>query len=238
MVYNAIMEKLQSMRDPKAIEGMGRYGIRPQHNLGISVTTLRGIAKEIGKDHELALELWDSGIRDARILATLIGEPGKMTEAHAEQWVTDFDSWDVCDGACNTLLSRTDMAYDKALAWSEREEEFVKRAGFTLMATLAVHWKKAEDEEFEPFFKAIVRESGDERNFVKKAVNWALRGIGKRNLELNRKAVLVAEEIEATGTRSGRWIAKDALRELTSDKVRERLAQKEEMQVLRSRKKH
>lgn len=227
LTLDEIMKQLESLTDPKAVEGMGRYGIRPELNFGVSVTTLRKIAKDIGKDHDLAVGLWATGVRDARILATLTADHGLMTSELIEQWVLDFDSWDVCDGCCNALLWRTTNAHLRAVAWSDREEEFVKRAGFVLMATLAVHWKGAVDSDFDPFFHAIIRESDDERNFVKKAVNWALRGIGKRNLSLNKKAVGVAERILATDTKSGRWIARDAIRELGSEKVVERLRQKE-----------
>lgn len=222
------MDRLRSLRNPEAVEGMARYGINHEKNLGVSVTMLRKIGKEIGKDHELALKLWGTGIRDARLLATLVAEPGKVTRELAEKWVLDFDSWDVCDGCCNALLGKTTFAYTLALEWSRRDEEFVKRAGFALMATLAVQDKKASDVTFEPFLEAIIRESYDDRNYVKKAVNWALRSIGKRNLTLNRRAVDAAREIDARGTRSARWIAKDTLRELTGDKVMERLRKKEE----------
>ena len=222
------MTRLRSLRNPEAVEGMARYGINPGQNLGVSVTMLRRIGKEIGKDHDLALELWGTGIRDARLLATLVAEQGKVTRELAEKWGKDFDSWDVCDGCCNALLGKTDFAYQQALEWSHREEEFVKRAGFALMATLAVQDKKASDVTFEPFLEAIIRESDDDRNYVKKAVNWALRSIGKRNLALNRRVVDAAREIDSTGTRSARWIAKDALRKLTGETVIERLRKKEE----------
>ena len=238
----AIMLDLESRIDPKAIEGMARYGIRPTRTFGVSVTILRTMAKDIkrnhrsaqgrdhgrAQDHELALELWNTGVRDAMILATLLADPAQMTPDLIEDWVMDFDSWDVCDGCCNALLWRTTDSHELALAWSLRKEEFVKRAGYTLMATLAVHWKDAEDSDFDPFLEAIVRGSDDERNFVKKAVNWGLRGIGKRNIRLNARAIEVAEAILRTDTKSGKWIARDALRELRSVKVVDRLQAKEE----------
>ena len=177
------------------------------------------MAGEIGNDHKLAQLLWASGIHEARILAGLVDEPALVTERQLERWALDFDSWDVCDLACSNLFDRTPWAYRKAHEWSAREETFVKRAGFVLMAALSVHDKTAPDIAFTQFFPLIRREAGDDRNFVKKAVNWALRQIGKRNLALNRAAVKVAQNIQRQNTRSARWIAADALRELKSDKI-------------------
>lgn len=227
MELDEIMERLHSLEDLEAVKGMARYGINPENNLGVPVHTLRRMAKEIGTDHALALQLWDTGIRDARMLANLIADPGQITEVLMERWVLDFDSWDVCDICCNNLFDRTQFSYEKAYLWSERNEEFVKRAGFVLMAALSVHDKKADDEIFLKFFPVIVRESGDDRNYVKKAVNWALRQIGKRNLALNERATELARELAEQDERSARWIGKDALRELTSEKVLERLRKKE-----------
>lgn len=220
----AILDRLQTMANSEAVAGMARYGIRPGQALGISIPKLRKLAKEIGRDHPLALALWRSGVHEARLLAGFIAAPDQVTEDLMEMWVADFDSWDVCDQVCSSLFDRTPFAYDKALAWSSREEEFVKRAGFVLMAALSVHDKKAPDNQFEQFFEPIRREAGDGRNFVKKAVNWALRQIGKRNPRLNRLAIETAREIQAQGSAPARWIAADALRELTSDKVQARLS--------------
>jgi 3-methyladenine DNA glycosylase AlkD len=181
------------------------------------------MAREIGRDHELAEDLWAAGVHEARILAALVDEPGRVTKTQMERWAADFDSWDVCDQVCMNLFDKTPYAYEKALAWSTRRAEFVKRAGFALMASLAVHDKKAGAGQFSPFLEAIVRQSADERNFVKKAVNWALRQIGKRSHGLNRKAIAAAERIAGIDSKAARWIARDALRELTSDKVRERI---------------
>jgi 3-methyladenine DNA glycosylase AlkD len=175
------------MADPKAVEGMARYGINPKNNLGVSVTTLRKLAKEIGKDHQLAQQLWSTGVRDARMIAVLIDEPKLVTEEQVESWVKDFNSWDVCDHCCGNLFDKTDFAYNKAFQWSKRKEEFIKRAGFALMAWLAVHDKETNDKQFERFLTTIKRESNDDRNYVKKAVNWALRNIGKRNLLRTRR---------------------------------------------------
>ncbi len=206
------------------MEGMAGYGIRPAKALGgISMPMLRKMAKDVGADHELAQQLWSSGVHEARLLAALIDDPGEVTPAQADAWAEDFDSWDVCDQCCANLFDRTHFAYEKAVEWSEREEEFVKRAGFALMAALAVHDKRAEDARFESFLPIIAREAGDERNYVRKAVNWALRQIGKRNMQLNRKAVRAARGIQKLDSRSARWIAADALRELTGEAVQMRL---------------
>jgi len=218
-----ILERLESLANPANVAGMARYGINPENTLGISIPVLRSIAKEIGKDHALAQELWASGVHEARILAGFIDDPEQVTEAQMEQWAADFDSWDVCDQVCGNLFDRLPLAYEKALDWSFREEEFVKRAGFALMAWLPVHDKKARDEQFESFFPAIIRESTDGRNYVRKAVNWALRNIGKRDQTLNQRAIETAEEIARIDSKTARWIAGDALKELTSLGVQSRL---------------
>lgn len=218
-----ILQELTELADPENVAGMARFGINPHNTLGISIVTLRQMAKRAGKDHDLAAQLWASGIHEARILATLVDDPRLVTEAQMEAWVADFDSWDICDECCSNLFDKTPLAYDKAIAWSGREEEFVKRAGFVLMAGLAVHDKRAGDEAFLQFLPLIRREAGDERNFVRKAVNWALRGIGKRNLNLNQAAIQTAEAIRQMPDRSARWVAADALRELQSAAVQARL---------------
>jgi 3-methyladenine DNA glycosylase AlkD len=226
MKLDQVLRELRSMADPKNVEGMARFGICSEGTLGISIYDLRPMAKRIGKDHKLAAELWATGIHEARLLAGYIDDPEKVTERQMEVWAADFDSWDVVDQVCSSLFDQTESAYAKAVEWSEREEEFVKRAGFVLMAALSVHDKKASDNEFEKLFPIIKRESTDERNFVKKAVNWALRQIGKRNLALNKKAIKAAEGISRIDSKSARWIAADALRELKSDKVKQRLAER------------
>ena len=214
-----ILERLKSLANPANVAGMAHYGINPENTLGISIPTLRAMAREIGRDHRLAGELWTSGIHEARLLAGFIDDPKQVNEAQMEAWARDFDSWDVCDQVCMNLFDRTPFADRKAVEWSGREEQFVKRAAFALMASLAVHDKKAGDERFEAFIPLIVRESVDERNYVRKAVNWALRQIGKRNQRLNHRAVEVAQQIALLDSKSARWIATDALKELTSDKV-------------------
>jgi 3-methyladenine DNA glycosylase AlkD len=218
-----ILERLRSLADPDSLEGMKRYGINTENAYGVSLYALRPLAREIGKDHELAQKLWDSGIHEARILAPMVDEPGKVTEKQMEDWVSDIDSWDICDQTCSNLFDKTSYAYKKAVEWSSRDEEFVKRAGFVLMAALSVHDKKALDEKFEEFFPMILREADDDRNFVKKAVNWALRQIGKRNIGLNKKAIKVAEKILEEDSKAARWISTDALRELKSERVQKRV---------------
>lgn len=189
----------------------------------MSIPNIRKIAKETGKNHALAQELWNSGIHEARILAGIIDEPEEVTEQQMEKWVKDFDSWDVCDQCCSNLFDKTEYAHKKAVEWSRRQGEFVKRAGFTLMAALSVHDKKAADEKFLKFLPVIKREAVDERNFVRKAVNWALRQIGKRNSKLNKAAIATAKEIGKMNSKSAKWIASDALRELTSEAVQEKI---------------
>lgn len=223
MDCNEILKKLGSLADPEAVEGMARFGISAKNTYGISIPNLRRVAGGIGKNHDLAQQLWSSRIHEARILASMIDDPAEVTDKQMERWVKDFDSWDVCDECCSNLFDKTDMAFDKAMQWSGRDEEFVKRAGFVLMATLAVHAKKARDDDFVRFFPIIKRESVDERNFVKKAVNWAVRQIGKRNLWLNERAVETAKQIQRMESKSAKWIASDALRELTSEAAQERL---------------
>ena len=218
-----ILETLRALSDPEAVSSMARFGIKADKAFGVSVPALRKLAKSIGKDHSLALELWDSGFHEARELATMIADPKHVTEELMERWVKDIDSWDVCDHCCGNLWDKTPFAYLKAREWSKRPEEFVKRASFSLVAALAVHDKTASDDAFTRFLPIIKRESTDERNFVKKAVNWALRQIGKRNRKLNRKAIETAREVQKLNSKSARWIAADALRELTNEKVQSRM---------------
>lgn len=223
-----VISQLKKMAKPENVEGMARFGINPDKTLGVPVPALRSMARDIGRDHSLALGLWASGIHDARILASMIDEHEKVTEKQMEAWAKDFDSWDVVDQTCMNLFDKTEHAHDKAVEWSVRDEEFVKRAGFSLMAVIAFHDKKAKDDDFSPFFSMIVKGSTDERNFVKKAVNWALRQIGKRNLALNGGAIRVAEKISKIDSKAARWIAADALRELKGEAVQKRLRAKED----------
>jgi 3-methyladenine DNA glycosylase AlkD len=231
MTVDQIVADLESRKDEKALAGMARYGIKLDRAYGVSIPELRAMGKRVVKElgrrdparHRFALDLWATEIHEGRLLAGLVDLPQMVTEEQMEAWVLDLDSWDICDQLCNNLFVFTPWAWPKALEWSGREEEFVKRAGFVLMATLAVHDKAASDESFLPLLAAIEREAADERNFVKKAVNWALRNIGKRSPELNREARETAGRIAASGTRAGRWVASGALRELEGEAVRRRL---------------
>jgi len=218
-----VLEKLKARARPDQLEGMARFAIVGKGRLGVSVPEMRRLAKEIGKDHELALELWKTGIPDARILAGMVGEPDKLTEKQMDDWVLDFDSWDVCDQVCMNLFEKTPLAVKKIHDWSLRDEEFVKRTAYALIACLAWHDKKAEDEKFIALFPVIKQGATDERNFVKKAVNWALRNIGKRNPSLNKAAIKLAKEIRQMDSKAARWIAANAIRELESDAVQKRL---------------
>ena len=223
MTYEEIMATLKAGANPENAAGMARFGISPDNLLGISVMELRKLARHVGKDHFLALRLWRSGVHEARILAGLIDVPDLVDEGQMGEWAKEIDSWDICDLTCNNLFRKTIFAHAKALLWASGSEEFVKRAGFVLMATLAVHDKTAGDAVFLEYLSVVEREAGDERNFVRKAVNWALRQIGKRNKSLNRFAIEAAKSIHMQGSRSARRIARDALRELESPKVMKRL---------------
>jgi 3-methyladenine DNA glycosylase AlkD len=184
---------------------------------------MRRLANELGRDHRLALGLWRTGIAEAKIVAGMVGDPATLTEEEMEEWVKGIDSWDVCDQVCMNLFEKNQLAWKKIVDWSDRKEEFVKRTAFSLIACLAWHDKKASDEKFIGLLPVIVREATDERNFVKKAVNWALRNIGKRNLSLNQAALEAAKEINRLDSKTARWIAADAIRELESDAVQRRL---------------
>lgn len=223
MTVQEIVAVLKSHANRDNAAAMARYGISPVGTLGVNIPTIRSIARRAGRDHGLALALWNTGIHEARILAAMVDEPAKVTRRQMNRWAADFDSWDVVDGVCGELFDETRHAYAKAMQWSGSRREYVKRAGFVLMAQLAMHDKPAPDDAMLLFLPVIVRESGDERNFVKKAVNWALRQIGKRNRRLNAAAIAAAREILALDTRAGRWIARDALRELASEAAQRRL---------------
>ena len=214
MKAGEVLGELRKNSNPENLEGMRRFGIKTEKALAVRIPVLRKLAKQVGKDHGLAADLWNSEIHEARILAGMIDNPEKVTLAQMESWVSEFDSWDLCDQVCSNLFDRTLCAHEKAIDWSQREEEFVKRAGFVLMATSAVHNKKADDNYFRKFFPSIKKGSYDERNFVKKAVNWAIRQIGKRNSALRLEAIKLSEEISEYDSKAARWIANDALREL------------------------
>ena len=227
MQYEEIIEKLESLKNPRNVEGMARFGIRPKTKVyGIPIPELRKLAKIIKKDHKLALKLFDSGIHEARILAGFIADPEKLTESQMNRWIKGFDSWDVVDQVCSSLFDKTKFAYKKVFELAKRTKEFEKRTAFTLMACLAVHDKKMEDKDFLKFFTIIKKSATDERNFVKKAVNWALRQIGKRNKNLNKEAMKLAKEIQKINSKSAKWIANNALTELISESVQKRIINK------------
>jgi 3-methyladenine DNA glycosylase AlkD len=205
---------------------MARFGVIVEDAHGIPTPVLRKVAKRIGTNHTLALKIWKSGNHEARHLAAMIADPGQVTPALMERWARDFDSWDVVDGTCWHPFGQTPFAWQKAAEWTRRKPQYVKRAGFALMAFLAIHDKEASDAEFERLLPHIRREARDDRNFVKKAVNWALRNIGKRNLRLNRAAIRTARQIRAQDLPAARWVAADALRELASPAVQKRLRAK------------
>jgi 3-methyladenine DNA glycosylase AlkD len=220
------LKELRRLGSRKNVEGMARFGIRAKKVHGVSKPKMDALAKRVGRNHSLALQLWNSGVHDARILAGMVDEAKFVTATQMDQWVRVFDNWDVCDGTCCHLFAHTPLAWSKAVQWSRTSGEFQKRAGFALMAYLAVHDKRPVDREFVKLLPIIRREAADDRNFVRKAINWALRQIGKRNLRLNRAAIREAERIRQIDSRAARWTAADALRELRSEAVQRRLRDK------------
>ena len=226
-----IITHLEALASPDDAAGMARFGIRGARVLGVPVKTLRAIARETGRSHSLAEALWASGIHEARILASIVAEPKQVTLAQMEQWVADLDSWDLCDQCCTNVWVRTPFARDQALIWSERAEEFVKRAGFVLMTQVAGKDKRVGAVLLQRYLDRAEREASDERNFVKKAVNWAIREIGQRSAELNAAAIVVAQRLQASDSRAARWVGSDALRELTSPKIAQRVARRAERAI-------
>ena len=215
---------LHSAARPAELAGMARFGIVGAGRLGLSVPDMRRIAKALGTDHELALALWDTGIPDARIVAGMVADPVMLGSGQMDRWAQDFDAWDVCDQVCGSAFLASPDAWKKVAAWADRPEEFVRRAAFALLATLAVHDRSSGDERFIQALVMVEAAADDDRNFVRKAVNWALRNIGKRNAALNAAATACALRVRQRGTRAARWIAADALRELGSEAVQSRLA--------------
>ena len=205
---------LHSNARPEALESLERFGIVGNGRLGLSVPAMRGMARTLGRDHALAQALWDTGIPDARIVASMVAEPALLTSRQMDAWVKGFAAWDVCDQTCLNAFVKSPLAWGKVEAWAKRKEEFVRRASFALLATLAVHDKKASDASFITALALVEAGAMDDRNFVKKAVNWALRGIGKRNTNLREQATAAALRIQQQRSKSARWIAADALREL------------------------
>jgi 3-methyladenine DNA glycosylase AlkD len=218
-----ILQYLQTRGKSDNLEGMARFGIETSNRYGVSVPEIRKLAKIIGKNHRLALKLWATGIAEARIVAGMIADPLELTDAQMEDWVVGFNSWDICDQVCMNLFDRSPLAWNKIRDWNDRQEEFVKRAAFALIACLAWHDKNAQDQKFVDLLPLIAEQASDDRNFVKKSVNWALRHIGKRNKFLNKEALKTAYRIKNMDSKSARWIASDAIRELESPKVRKRL---------------
>lgn len=220
---DAAIAHLRGLAEPESRAGMARFGINTDHALGLSMPVLRATARLVGRNQTIAEHLWQSGLHEARILAALVAEPAACDPALLERWVRDLDSWDVTDQFCLNLVRRTAEPYDRIGPWCARPETFVRRAGFALIACLAVHDKAAPDQRFLPLLPLIDATADDDRKFVKKAVNWALRQIGKRNAGLNQAAIGCAERLAARPEKSARWIGRDALRELNSQKVRSRL---------------
>ncbi len=221
-----LVKELRRLGTRRTVEGMARFGIVARKSFGVSKPKLDALARRVGKNHKLALQLWDTRIQDAKILAGLIDNPKLVTATQMERWVRDFENWDDCDGTCCHLFAYVAPAWKKAIEWTSRKREFQKRAGFALLAYLACHDKSASDAKFVRVLPVLLREAPDDRNFVRKAVNWALRNIGKRNLKLNRAAIHTAERMRKMESRSARWIAADALRELNSEAVQSRLRRK------------
>ena len=222
-LYSEILLELEKSSNPKNLEGMAKVGITPDFAFGTRIPVIRAIAKRVKRNHALALRLWEKDNRETRILASMLAEPKMVTEELMEQWVLKFNYWEICDQVIMNLFEKTPFAYKKCYEWSDREEEFVKRAGFVLMARLAVSDKKTENEEFLKFLPIIKKHAFDERNMVKKGINWALRQIGKRNHYLNKEALKTTREILEFDSKHAQWIAKDALKELTSESILKRI---------------
>jgi 3-methyladenine DNA glycosylase AlkD len=216
MRVTIIIDQLKQLSNHAYLAGMQHFGVDNSKALGVKLPDLRKLAKSIKKDHLLAQQLWDTGIHEARIMASLIDDPALVTEEQIDNWTKDFYSWDLCDQVCGNLFDRTPFAIVKAIEFSTHSEEYIKRAGFVLMAGYAVHNKKASDEVFIPFFAIMEREAWDNRNFVKKAINWALRQTGKRNENLKIAAIEAAKRILSQNHKSAKWIASNALAELTN----------------------
>ena len=219
-----ILKWLERQGTKRTVEGMARYGIRAERAFGVTVGTLQSLAKRLGKDHALSLALWETGWYEARLLAAMVGEPQRVTRRQMDAWAAEFENWADCDTVCFHLFDRTPLAWERAPKWSASPREFVRRGGFVLMACLAAHDKAAPDGRFLPFLKLIEKGAGDDRNFVKKGVSWALRGIGRRSRALHAAALPVAKRRAASEKAAARWVGKDAIRDLTNPKVLARLA--------------
>lgn len=223
MTVQIIIEELKQASDKDAIKGMKRFGITPEHTFGVKIPILRQIAKQTGRDHKLAQALWKINTRETRILTSMIEKITCVSDKEMEKFIAEFNYWEICDQFCMNLFEKLPYAYEKAIELAQREDEFAKRTGFVMMARLAVSDKKAPNEKFQPFFPFIYDASTDTRNMVKKAVNWALRQIGKRNKTLHTHAIVLAEKIHQIDDPTAHWIAQDALRELNSENIKKRL---------------
>lgn len=224
--FDEVMNILHSQAKPENLEGMARFGITGDKRLGLSMPELRKLGKSIGENHEMALKLWATGIQDAMILAALVDDPLQVTEKQADSWVEDIETWDVCDQLCMNLFEKIPFADKKIQEWSKREEEFVRRVAYAMIACIAWHDKEAADRDLIKYFPVINKGATDDRNYVKKAVSWALRHIGKRNLNLNREAIKLARELKEIDSKAAKWIASDVIRELESEPVQKRLRNK------------
>jgi len=220
---NEVLEMLRSAANVENLAGMARYGINPEKRLGVKVPQMRQIAKTVGRDHQLALDLWETGIPEAMVVASIVDEPELVTKSQMDKWVADFNSWDVCDQVCMNLFDKTNYSWDRIEAWHERQPEFVRRAAYALIACLAWHDKSAPDEKFIEFIPLIEEAAVDERNYVKKAVSWALRNIGKRNQRLHQAVLETAQELIQSENKTARWIGKDTVKDITSPAVQKRL---------------
>lgn len=223
MTVEEVLKEMKSHTNKKSLAGMARFGINTSKAFGLSMPTIRTLGKKIGTNHKLAIELWNTGYHEAKILCSIIADPAKTTSALMNKWVKDFDSWDVCDQCCLNLFVYTPYSQEMIYKWNDSSLEFVKRASFALMAVSAVHAKQLNDGDFIQFLTLIEKHSVDERNFVKKAVNWALRQIGKRNVNLNKVSIKFAMKLAQNESKSAKWIANDAIKELTNRKIQLRL---------------
>ncbi len=216
MLVGEVLSRLRQMQNPAAVQALQKQGVTPRAALGVSDQDLRKLAAEIGVDRLIAQQLWASGIHDARVLASMVDDPARVTPKQMERWVRDFDSWALCDACCVNLFDKTPFAYAKAVAWSARKEEYVKRAAFSLVAALALSDGKAADNEFLRFVPIIKREAADERPFVRKSIAWALKEVGRRNKSLKKLALETARELDKLEAKSAHWIAAEAIKELTA----------------------
>jgi 3-methyladenine DNA glycosylase AlkD len=219
-----VLGRLRTLADPQRLEGMARYGIGSDGALGVTVTELRKVAREVGRDHGLAAELWDTGVHEARILASLVDDASLVDEAQFERWAAGFESWDLCDQVCQNLFRHAAPAWTKAVEWTRRPDLFVKRAGFSLVAGLAVADKRSDDQRFAGLLPALADGADDERPLVRKGASWALRAVGKRSPRLHALAMETATQLRRRDGSGARWVGTDVLRELQSESVQRRLA--------------